>query len=158
MKINNKKGLIKSIAIPLALGGVSAFLTRGSMEVFEKLNQPPLSPPGWLFPVAWTILYVLMGIASYMVMEAKADPDKIAGAMTVYIWQLVVNFLWPTFFFNFGWYLFSFIWLVLLWFLVLITTLRFYNVSKAAGLLMVPYLLWTTFACYLNLGVWYLNR
>lgn len=158
MKIENKKGLIKSIAIPLVLGGVSAFLTRGSMEVFEKLNQPPLSPPGWVFPVAWTILYILMGIASYLVMEAKADPDKIAGAMTLYIWQLVVNFLWPTFFFNFGWYLFSFIWLVLLWFLVLITTLRFYNVSKAAGLLMVPYLLWTTFACYLNLGVWYLNR
>ncbi len=157
MKIN-KSSLIKCIAIPLIIGGISAFLTRNSMEVFEKLNQPPLSPPGWLFPVVWTILYVLMGIASYLVMEAKEDPDKIASAMTVYIWQLVVNFLWPTFFFNFGWYLFSFLWLLLLWVLVLITTVRFYGVSKAAGLLMLPYLLWTTFAAYLNLGVWYLNR
>lgn len=158
MNIKNKKGLIKCIAIPLIIGGISAFLTRGSMEVFEQLNQPPLSPPGWLFPIVWTILYLLMGIASYLVIESEVDPDKIAGAMTVYIWQLVVNFLWPTFFFNFGWYLFSFFWLVFLWVLVLITTLRFYGISKTAGFLMLPYLLWTTFACYLNLGVWYLNR
>lgn len=157
MKIN-KSSLIKCIAIPLIIGGISAFLTRGSMEVFERLNQPPLSPPGWLFPVVWTILYLMMGIASYLVVEADADPDKIASAMTVYIWQLVVNFLWPTFFFNFGWYLFSFIWLLLLWGLVLITTIRFWGVSKAAGLLMIPYLVWTTFACYLNFGVWYLNH
>ena len=87
-----------------------------------------------------------------------AEPNKIASAMTVYIWQLVVNFLWPTFFFNFCWYLFSFIWLLLLWVLVLITTIRFWGVSKAAGLLMIPYFVWTTFACYLNFGVWYLNR
>ena len=158
MNIKNKKGLIKCIAIPLIIGGISAFLTRGSMEVFEQFNQPPLSPPGWLFPIVWTILYLLMGIASYLVIESEVDPDKIAGAMTVYIWQLVVNFLWPTFFFNFGWYLFSFFWLVFLWVLVLITTLRFYGISKTAGFLMLPYLLWTTFACYLNLGVWYLNR
>ena len=157
MKIN-KSSLIKCIAIPLIIGGVSAFLTRGSMEIFEKLNQPPLSPPGWLFPVVWTILYCFMGIASYLVIQSDTKPDKTAAAMMVYIWQLLVNFLWPTFFFNLGWYLFSFFWLLLLWVLVLITTIRFYGVSKSAGLLMVPYLLWTTFAAYLNLGVWYLNR
>lgn len=157
MKIN-KSSLIKCIAIPLIIGGISAFLTRGSMEIFETLNQPPLSPPGWLFPVVWTILYVLMGIASYLIIQSDADSDKIASAMTVYIWQLVVNFLWPTFFFNFGWYLFAFLWILLLWLLVLITTIRFYGISKVAGLLMIPYLLWTTFATYLNLGVWWLNR
>ena len=137
---------------------ISAFLTRGSMEAFESLNQPPLSPPGWLFPIVWTILYTLMGIASYLVLESDADSNKVSTAMTIYIWQLAVNFLWPTFFFNFGWYLFAFIWLFFLWVLVLITTLRFFNVSKIAGILMIPYLLWTTFACYLNFGVWFLNR
>lgn len=157
MKIN-KSRLFKCIAIPLAIGAISAFLTRGSMEVFESLNQPPLSPPGWLFPIVWTILYTLMGIASYLVLESNADPDKISSAMTIYIWQLAVNFLWPTFFFNFGWYLFAFVWLVFLWILVLITTLRFFNISKTAGILMIPYLLWTTFACYLNFGVWFLNK
>ncbi len=154
----NKSGLVKCIGIPLLVGGISAFLTQGSMETFEKLNQPPLSPPGWLFPVVWTILYVLMGIASYLVLESEKEEEKIADAMTAYIWQLALNFLWPTFFFNFGWYLFSFLWLILLWILVLVTTVRFYRVSKIAGLMMIPYLLWTTFACYLNFGIWILNR
>ncbi len=157
MKVN-KSSLIKCIGIPLVIGGISAFLTQGSMETFEKLNQPPLSPPGWLFPVVWTILYIMMGIASYLILELGKDEEGISKAMCLYIWQLVINFLWPTFFFNFGWYLFSFFWLVWLWIMVLLTTIRFYQVSKKAGMLMMPYLLWTTFATYLNFGVWYLNR
>ncbi len=156
MQIN--KGLLaKCIAIPLLVGGLSSFLTRGGMEVFMELNKPPLSPPGWLFGVVWTILYTLMGVSSYLVIQSGAEEELVNSALSVYVYQLIVNFLWPTFFFNFGWYLFSFIWLVLLWILVLIMIVRFYNISKLAGILQIPYLVWLTFAGYLNLGIWLLN-
>ena len=153
------KGLLaKCIAIPLLVGAVASFITGGGMEMFETLNKPPLSPPGWLFPVVWTILYTLMGIASYLVVTSGAEKEEIQKALTVYGYQLAVNFLWPTFFFNFRWYLFSFLWLVLLWVLIVVTLRRFWDISRAAGLLLVPYLLWVTFAGYLNFGIWWLNR
>ena len=156
MQIN--KGLLaKCIAIPLLVGGLASFLTRGGMDVFMQLNQPPLSPPGWVFGVVWTILYILMGVSSYLVIQSGAEEEVVNKALSVYVYQLIVNFLWPTFFFNFGWYLFSFLWLVLLWVLVLIMIIRFYNISKLAGILQIPYLIWLTFAGYLNLGVWLLN-
>ena len=157
MKINIRR-LVKCIAIPLIVGVVAGFLTRNSMETFGLLEKPPLSPPGWLFPVVWTILYILMGIASYLVLESGENQEKIQNAMNVYFYQLVVNFLWPIFFFNLGWYLFAFFWLVLLWVLVWITIWGFYKISKPAGWLLVPYLLWLTFAGYLNFGIWYLNH
>lgn len=149
--------LAKCIAIPLIVGGVAAFLSRGGMAIFATLKQPPLSPPGWLFPVVWTILYVLMGIASYLVWTSTAEENVIADAIVLYCYQLTVNFLWPIFFFDFGWYLFSFFWLLLLWGMVYLTVRTFCNISKPAGYLLIPYLLWVTFAGYLNLGVWLLN-
>lgn len=157
MKIN-LKALIISIAIPLAVGGLAALLTGGGMETFEQVNKPPLSPPGWLFPIVWTILYTLMGIASYLVYTADAPQELKAKALSIYGYQLLVNFLWPVFFFSFGWYLFSFFWLVLLWILVRWTIFLFAGISKPAALLMIPYLIWLTFAGYLNLGIWKLNR
>lgn len=156
MKIDKKK-LIICIAIPLIVGGIAGFLTRNSMEVFKNLDKPPLAPPGWLFPVVWTILYLLMGISSYLVMTSNASPQMISDALKIYYYQLVVNFLWPIFFFNFGWYLFSLVWLILLWVLVLIMILRFAKVSRPAAYMNIPYLIWLTFAAYLNLGVWWLN-
>ena len=153
----NKGLLAKCIAIPLLVGGLASFLTRGGMGVFMQLNQPPLSPPGWVFGVVWTILYILMGVSSYLVIQSGAEEEEINKALSVYVYQLVVNFLWPTFFFNFGWFFFAFLWLVLLWVLVFIMIRRFYNISKLAGILQIPYLIWLTFAAYLNLGVWLLN-
>ena len=97
----DKKKLIKCIVIPIAVGGVAGFLTSNGMAEFARLKQPPLSPPGWLFPVAWTILYVLMGIASYLVLESEAEPEAVTNAIHIYFYQLVVNFLWPVFFFLF---------------------------------------------------------
>lgn len=156
MKVD--KGLLaKCIAVPLFVGGVAALITGGGMEMFNMLNKPPLSPPGWLFPVVWTILYTLMGIASYLVITSEAEQEKITRAIRIYIYQLAVNFLWPTFFFNFGWYFFSFIWILLLWVLILIMLRQFYEISKLAGYLILPYFLWVTFAAYLNLGIWWLN-
>lgn len=124
------------------------------METFEMVNKPPLSPPGWLFPVVWTILYVLMGIASYLVLTS-GKPDDIA--LKAYGIQLAVNFMWPILFFNLNLYLFSFIWLVALWLLVYQTIRLFWSASKTTGALMIPYLLWITFAGYLNLGIYFLN-
>ena len=113
-----------------------------SMEAFEALNQPPLSPPGWLFPVVWTVLYVLMGIASYLASVSDAPHKEKARALWTYGIQLAFNFLWPIAFFNLKWYLFAFLWLVILWILILITALRFGRIRKPAGYLLVPYLLW----------------
>ena len=157
MKIN-KRLLFICIAIPIIVGTVSALLTQNSMEVFQSMNKPPLAPPGWLFPVVWTILYTLMGISSYLILESGEAPEEIRKALTIYGYQLAVNFLWPTFFFNFGWYFFSFLWLLLLWVLVLIMILRFKDISKLAAYMNIPYLVWLTFAGYLNLGIWLLNK
>lgn len=154
-----KKGLLlKCIAVPLLVGVVSAFLTRGGMEMFETIVKPPLSPPNWLFPVVWTILYILMGISSYLILTSGAEQEKIEKAISIYGYQLVVNFLWPTFFFNLQWYLFSFFWLLLLWLLVFQMIRKFSEIDKRAALLNLPYLIWLTFAGYLNLGIWWLNR
>lgn len=153
MKIQWRK-LILCIVLPLAVGGLSALLTRGGMEVFRSLNKPPLSPPGWLFPVAWTILYILMGIASYLVLTS-GKPNR--AAMTLYRIQLAFNFFWSIIFFNLEAYLFSFIWLAVLWVLILITMILFYEISKPAGYLLLPYLLWVTFAGYLNFYIYLLN-
>lgn len=148
------KNLILCIAIPLAVGSLSALLTQNSMETFASVSKPPLSPPGWLFPVVWTILYVLMGVASYLVLTSK-KPDT--AALTVYGIQLVFNFFWSIIFFNLNLYLLAFLWLVLLWLLILKTTSLFYGISKISGYLMIPYILWVTFAGYLNFSIYLLN-
>lgn len=150
----NWKNLITAISIPLAVGGLSALLTGDNMQSFQAVNQPPFSPPAWLFPIVWTILYVLMGIASYLVVGKEGS----SKALTLYAVQLLFNFFWSIWFFGYGWYLFSFIWLLCLWVLILATLVSFYRISKPAGYLLLPYLLWVTFAAYLNLGVYLLNR
>lgn len=157
MKIN-KRLLFICIVIPLAVGVVSGLLTRNSMETFALVEKPPLAPPGWLFPVVWTILYILMGVSSYIILASDAPQEKISDAIKIYTYQLVVNFLWPTFFFSFGWYFFSFLWLLLLWGLVFLMIRKFYDISRIAAYMNVPYLVWLTFAGYLNAGVWLLNR
>ena len=164
MKIN-WKALVISILIPLTVGTVAGLLTGGGMSVFATVNKPPLSLPSWVFPVAWTILYTMMGISSYLVYFSEADENNInpkesekkKQALTTYGYQLIVNFLWPVFFFSFQWYFFSFLWLVLLWILVAKMILEFGELSKVAAGLNVPYLLWLSFAGYLNLGIWLLN-
>jgi tryptophan-rich sensory protein len=156
MKIQWKR-LILCILIPLAVGGASAFLTRGNMSAFDSVAKPPLSPPAWLFPVAWTILYVLMGVASYLVLTSGM-PARSRTALRVYGVQLFFNFFWSILFFNLQTYSFSFVWLVALLILVLSTTLAFWRISKPAGYLLIPYIIWVTFAGYLNLMIWLLNK
>jgi len=148
------KTLFFCIAIPLAVGALSAFLTNDSMQTFQLLNKPPLSPPGWLFPVVWTILYTMMGIASYLIVTSE-EPSQ--DALFTYGLQLLVNFFWSILFFNMELYLLAFFWLLLLWILILKIIFEFRKISVTAGYLLIPYLLWVTFAGYLNLAIYLLN-
>ncbi len=156
MTIQWKKLLI-CLGIPLGVGGLSALLTAGAMEDFAALKQPPLSPPGWLFPVVWTVLFLLMGLASYLVVTSDGSHRLINRALSVYGAQLAVNFFWSILFFNLKAYLLAFLWLLLLWVLIAVTLRRFGLLRPAAGWLLVPYLAWVTFAGYLNLGIYLLN-
>ncbi len=156
MKIQWKTPLI-AIAIPLAVGGLAALLTNDAMEGFAALKKPPLSPPAWLFPVVWTLLYTLMGIASYRIWVSVYSIEKRKSALTAYAIQLVFNFFWSIIFFNLGEYLFAFVWLVALWVLIYLTKQRFAKIDKIAAYLLVPYLVWVAFAGYLNLGIFILN-
>ena len=149
------KDLIVCLIIPLAVGGLSAFLTRNSMDIYSSINQPPLAPPSILFPIVWTILFILMGVSSYLVYTSDATNKR--EALTLYGVQLVVNFIWPLLFFNMQAYLFSFIWLVLLWVLVALMIRQFYKATPIASYLQIPYILWLTFAAYLNFAIFLMN-
>lgn len=151
------KNLIIAIVIPLLVGGLSALLA-GGMDSFQTVSKPPLSPPGWLFPVVWSVLYILMGIASYLVYTTSAPTYLKNGALLSYAVQLFFNFMWSIIFFRFEAYLFAFIWLIALLILIIITAVRFYKVKPFAGVLLLPYIAWVAFAGYLNLAIYILNR
>lgn len=147
------KNYALSIIIPLALGGIVGFLISGSMD-YDMLNQPPLSPPSILFPIVWTILYVLMGV-SFGILRDKHLNDS--NVKLIYYIQLIVNLLWPIAFFVLKWRLFAFIWILVLDALVVLMIITFYKRDRTAALLQLPYLAWVLFASYLNLGVYILN-
>lgn len=151
------KTLILCLAIPLGVGALSALLTMGNMRDYATLNRPPLSPPGWLFPVVWSILYLLMGYASYLIVTSQAAAVEKRQALSAYGAQLLANFLWPLLFFGLKWYLVAFFLLIVLWILIYITIRRFSSIWELAGDLLLPYILWVTFAGYLNLGIYLLN-
>lgn len=153
----NTKYLLLCLAVPLAVGALSSLFTRDGMEQFQQLNKPPLTPPGWLFPVVWTILFLMMGAASYLVWKSGRPRRAARTALTLYGVQLAFNFLWSMLFFNMGLYLAAFFELIALWLLILLTAARFYRLSRGAGYLLLPYLLWVAFAGYLNFGVYLLN-
>ena len=155
MKLQWKK-LLVNLAIPLIVGAL-ATLVSGGMTPYESLNQPPLSPPGWVFPIVWTLLYLAMGYAAYRVQTSDAPPEPLRRAMLFYYIQLALNFIWPILFFRFDAYLLAFVELLLLWVFICVTMWKFYRIDERSGDLLLPYLLWVTFAAYLNLGVFLLN-
>lgn len=149
--------LAAAIIIPLALGALSALLSREGMALFRLMNKPPASPPSRLFPVAWTILYILMGVASYLVFVSDASRVRKGRALSFYGVQLAMNFFWPIIFFALEMYLTAFVWLAAMWILIVICTVLFYHIDTRAGYLMLPYAVWTVFAGYLNMGIYLLN-
>lgn len=153
------KPYVYSALIALLVGGASAFLTRNNMNIYDRVNMPPLSPPPWLFPVVWGILYILMGISSAIVyLKGKNDGADTKSALNVYLLQLAVNFAWSIIFFNMQAFGLAFLWILLLWALIIVMIVRFRKISPIASWLQIPYLLWVTFAAYLTFMVWILNR
>lgn len=154
------KPYVISIAIALAVGGLSAWLTKDGMDLYNQtVIKPPLSPPMILFPIVWTILFILMGVGSGIVfVKRHTDKEAARSALFVYGLQLVVNFLWSIIFFNMQSYLFAFVWLLLLWVLIIIMIIKFHKISQLSAYLQIPYLLWVTFAGYLTIMVYFLNR
>ena len=141
--------LLVSLLISLGTGVIAGFLTFGSMAQYQEMYHPPLAPPGWVFPVVWLLLYTLMGIASYRIYLKNPK----AEALKLYLIQLAVNFFWPVFFFNLEWQLFAAVWLLVLWYLVFVMIKEFARIDEGAARLMIPYLVWLTFAAYLNIVI-----
>lgn len=143
--------LIICIAIPLFVGAISALFSRNAMATFDSMNKPPLAPPAWLFPIAWTILYILMGIASFFIVYS-VDRSHYIG-IVLYLAQLAVNFMWSLIFFRFGAYDFAAIWLGLLIALIVALMINTARYSMPAMLMLIPYVAWCGFAMYLNIGI-----
>ncbi|MBO4997756.1 MAG: tryptophan-rich sensory protein [Lachnospira sp.] len=166
--MNKFKTLILNLIIPLAVGGISSLLSRNQFTDYQSLNQPALAPPANLFPIVWIILYILMGIATYLISTAPSTDGQRPKegtysctkkqAYQYYGIQLFFNFLWSPIFFGLHDYFAALIVLALLWYFVYQTMLCYYSINKTAGLLLLPYLLWITFAGYLNFSILLLNR
>ena len=146
------------ILLAEAVGGLSGWLTREGTKIYQAtVEQPPLSPPPLVFPIVWGILFALMGIGAARVYLSPISGNR-TRALLVFGLQLLFNFFWSIIFFNLQAFGFAFLWLTVLWGLILGMIVLFYRVDKAAAYLQIPYLLWVTFALYLNAGVWMLNR
>ena len=154
MKIDVKKLIIR-ILIPLVLGTLVGLIT-GANGGYNSFIKPDFAPPAVLFPIVWSILYILMGISSYII--DNSNDGKKEKAMNSYYAQLIINLLWSFIFFSFKMYLFAFIWIILLILAVVIMIKRFYDINKLSGLLQIPYLLWLIFASILNFSIYLLNR
>ena len=146
------------IAIPLAVGLLSGFLTKDNMDIYNKINTPPLAPPALLFPIVWTVLYVLMGISSTLVfVNREKNPSEAKSGLYYYALSLVANFLWSIIFFNFGAFLLALVCLVVLLYFIVRTIIAYKEVTKAAAYLQIPYAVWVAFAGYLNTAIFLLN-
>lgn len=141
-----------------AVGALSGFLTRkGSQLYSQSITKPPLSPPAMVFPIVWGLLFLLMGIGAARIYRSPASAARSQSLLLFWV-QLAFNFFWSIIFFNFQYFGFAFLWLLVLWGLILWMIFSFHKVDPVAAWLQVPYLLWVSFAVYLNFGVWMLNR
>ena len=149
---------IVSSAISLGVGLLSALITKGDMAIYEEIVKPPLAPPALLFPIAWIILYVLMGISSARIyIKRRENTGEAKDALAVYAMSLIVNFTWSIIFFTLEAFLVAFVWLLLLLALIITTVIRYKPIDKLAAFLQIPYIIWVTFAGYLNLAIFILN-
>ncbi len=153
MKMKNKSSLIISILIPILIGTLSSLFS-GNMST-SMFNKPSFSPPSFLFPIVWTILYILMGISSYIIYSS--DSPNTRKALAIYAVQLFFNFFWSILFFGFSQYLLAFVWLVALIMIIIMMIYQFYTIEPLAAYLQIPYLLWCLFAAYLNFTIYRLN-
>lgn len=152
------KPYLISVIISLGVGAISALLTSDNLDIYSAIVQPPLSPPSILFPIVWTVLFTLMGIGAALVYKKKEEkPKEVQDALVIYAVNLFVNFFWSIIFFNMRAFLFAFIWILLLFAIIIMMIIRFRKVCPLATYLQIPYLIWVTFAAYLNLAIYILN-
>jgi tryptophan-rich sensory protein len=159
-KVNKEKSisaLIISIIIAEGVGLLSAFLGMSNSEAYMEFNKPSFSPPSWVFPVVWTILFLLMAIAAYRIWLRGKQGENVTKALTLYAIQLILNFLWTIIFFRFQLYGLAFLELLLLLVFIVMTAFEFNKFDKLAAYLMIPYILWVSFAGVLNYAIWMLN-
>ena len=150
------KPYIVSVVLALGTGALAALLTRNNMNIYQKTVMPPFSPPAAVFPIVWTVLYIFMGISSARIFLSEEGEIREA-ALKAYGLQLAINFLWSLVFFNMRAFLLAFALIIVLWVLILAMIKLFYDIVPWAGYLQVPYILWVTFAAYLNLMIYILN-
>lgn len=154
---NKLKTYAVSLAVTLITGGVSALLTNMGMDSYRQAVKPELTPPEIVFPIVWTVLFILMGISAARVWLTPDSKAKAQG-LRLYLLQLGANFVWSILFFNLQVYGLAFFWLIFLWLLILLMIIAFSKSDRLAAYLQIPYLLWVSFAGYLNFMVWMLNR
>lgn len=145
-----------SVLGTLFLGGIFGILSGSFSPIYERLILPRPAPQGWAFPIVWSVLYIMMGVSLYLIRRSEST-DK-SDATKLYLKQLFVNLVWPVIFFKTGWFLAAFIWILVLWLLVFVMIFDFYRINKGAAYFIIPYFIWVSFAVYLNLAVYILNR
>ena len=156
--LNQYKSFIFSVLIALIVGGLSALLTMNNMDLFDIIKKPPLTPPAIVFPIVWTILYVLMGISAARIYEERhLESEKVRSALTTYASSLVVNFAWSIIFFNWQAFWIAFLWILLLEALVIITIIKYSKIDKTAAYLQIPYAVWVALATYLCTAIAIIN-
>ena len=156
--LNQYKSYIISIIIALIVGGLSALLTMNNMDLFDIIKKPPLTPPAIVFPIVWTILYVLMGISAARIYEERhLESEKVRSALTTYASSLVVNFAWSIIFFNWQAFWIALLWILLLEALVIITIFKYSKIDKTASYLQIPYAVWVALATYLCTAIAIIN-
>ena len=146
-----------SITLPLLVGLLSSFLTRDAMDIYSSIERPNFAPPSYIFGIVWPILYIMMGVAFYFIWIAKDSSNK-KSAIFVYLLQLFLNFLWPIIFFKYKLYFISFIELILLLIVIIITYAKFIKIDKKSAYLLIPYIVWVSFAGILNLSIYLMNK
>ncbi len=150
--------LIIAVLIPLAVGSLAGYFTASSVNGwYTTLVKPSFNPPNWLFAPVWTSLYIMMGIAFYLIWKKEANDVVKSTAVTLYIVQLALNFLWSFVFFYAqqpGWALVN---IILMWIFIFLTILWFGKISSLSAWLLVPYICWVSFATVLNYAIWKLN-
>ncbi|MBP1550327.1 MAG: tryptophan-rich sensory protein [Oscillospiraceae bacterium] len=157
MKKHNISDMLIYIISAEVIGAVSALLAGGFSDFFNKYEEPPLLPPGWLFPVVWTILYAVMGYSAYLVTHSYGETAQKKTALTIYWTQLALNFMWSIIFFRFEALWLAFVVIMALWVMIIAMILSFRKISPLAAYINIPYLLWVTFAAYLNLATAIIN-
>lgn len=159
MKIKDIGKLVICVVTCLAAGAIGSIFTRQAILTwYAALEKPAFTPPNWLFAPVWTLLYILMGVAAFLVWRKGWENRQVRIALIIFLIQLVLNVLWSVVFFGLESPLYGLIVIVVLWVGILFATLSFYRISRIAGVLMLPYLLWVTFAAVLNESIWLLNR